>query len=62
LHGRTNSKLAIIEFTIIEISDILKSLNKKKASGHDLIRDRPFNLKGGRGMVFVSFRNGSKSK
>jgi hypothetical protein len=27
---RTNSKLAIIEFTIKEISDILKSLNIKK--------------------------------
>jgi hypothetical protein len=34
---RTNSKLAIIEFTIKEISDILKSLNIKKAYGHDLI-------------------------
>jgi hypothetical protein len=34
---RTNSKLAIIEFTIKDISDILKSLNIKKASGHDLI-------------------------
>ena len=33
LELRTNSKLAIIEFTIIEISDILKSLNKKKPSG-----------------------------
>jgi hypothetical protein len=30
---RTNSKLAVIEFTIIEISDILKSLNKKKPPG-----------------------------
>ena len=37
LELRTNSKLAIIEFTINEISDILKSLNIKKASGHDLI-------------------------
>jgi hypothetical protein len=37
LELRTNSKLAIIEFTIKEISDILKSLNIKKASGHDLI-------------------------
>ena len=36
---RTNLKLAIIEFIINEISDILKSLNnkKEKASGHDLI-------------------------
>ena len=30
LQLRTNSKLAIIEFTIKEISDILKSLNIKK--------------------------------
>ena len=30
LELRTNSKLAIIEFTIMEISDILKSLNIKK--------------------------------
>jgi hypothetical protein len=38
LELRTNSKLALIEFTINEISDILKSLNIKiKASGHDLI-------------------------
>jgi hypothetical protein len=37
LELRTNSKLAIIEFTIKDISDILKSLNVKKASGHDLI-------------------------
>ena len=37
LELRTNSKLAIIEFTIKEISDILKSLNIKNASGHDLI-------------------------
>ena len=31
LELRTNSKLAIIEFTIMEISDILKSLNIKKS-------------------------------
>ena len=31
LELRTNSKLAIIEFTIKEISDILKSLNIKKS-------------------------------
>jgi hypothetical protein len=33
LELRTNSKLAIIEFTIKEISDILKSLNIKKPPG-----------------------------
>ena len=48
LELRTNSKLAIIEFTIKEISDIVKPLN---------IRDRrPFNLKGwggGGGVVMV---------
>jgi hypothetical protein len=38
LELRTNSKLAIIEFTIKESSDILKSLNiKKKATENDLI-------------------------
>jgi hypothetical protein len=37
LELRTNSKLAIIEFTIKEMSDILKSLNIKNASGHDWI-------------------------
>jgi hypothetical protein len=31
LELRTNSKLAIIQFTIKEISDILKSLNIKKS-------------------------------
>ena len=39
LELRTNSKLAIIEFTIKEISDIL--------------RERPFNLKGGVMVFFL---------
>ena len=47
LELRTNSKLAIIEFTIKEISDIVKPLN---------IRDRrPFNLKGG--LLWFLFRS-----
>jgi hypothetical protein len=37
LELRTNSKLAIIEFTIKEISDILKSLNIKKPAWNNQI-------------------------